>query len=541
MKTKIVFYLLVAVAAGIVAGPVAGILTLFALASALSIQLGNPHCLGFEVPPPITGTSLATMDEASVRQLWQDGIDVFDQNSDFFSDMIGGPNALIWEKTDTSKGKGQKITFTVGSGFYDDPHIGEQTFGSNADYEEYLLGSHELVVDWARHGVKSSDRSEEVMGMRGEIASRFNVEQGNWVGRLKSEQLFMLFREGIGSENILYANGKTFDTLAATDTLNMDDIIALGTIMGGRGGLPAEFSTINKNIVERNAVISAKDSLFSLKMDPNYRALLQQTVEAGAAKVPFRGGYVDVDGHFIREYKVVEHDGEGAIGSPLLPMARLGVDIAAGTTAFDIMGGGNPVSAAKTKKTYFRHFPNHAYAFIGNTDPKAGGVTLLGKDNNTHYVLVINPPNAAVDPGKIGMYGYTVGNDGNKITITERLGASAAGVRATTVGSVVWNTGVWSGLHTDVHPEGSLIVPCNAKGQVYADTLMLGRRCAYRGYGKYRNQRAQDDKEGKFLMERYIVTVFGQALRKDRLGRVPGVFRMRHAVRLPGINLPEVA
>lgn len=533
-------YLLAAIVVGVLHGPAVGLFVLFALASALGFQLSNPYCLGFETPPPITGTSLATMDEASVRKLWYSGIDVFDQHSDFFSDMTGGPNAYIWEKTDTEAGRGQKIIFTVGSGFHDEPHIGEETFASNADYEDFLTGSHELTVDWARHGVKSSDRAEEVMGMRGEIASRFNVEQGAWAGRLKSEQLFMMFREQIPGDNILYANGKTFDTLTSTDCLNMDDIIALGTIMSGLNGLPAQINTQNGNVINRYGVISEKKALFSLKMDPNYRALLQHTIEAGAAKVPFRGGYVDVDGHIIREYNAIEHDGEGAIGSPLLPMARLGEAITAGTGVIDIKGGGNPTSAAKTKKKFFKHFPNYSYRFIGSTDPKAGGVTLLGKDSKTHYCLIVNPANAQTDPTKVGMYAYTVGNDGNKITITARLGASASDVRATQVGDVSWNTGVWTNKHTDVHPVGALVLPCNAKGQIYADTLMLGRRAAYRGYGKYRNRRAQDDKEGKFLMERYIVTVFGQALRKDRLGRVPGVFRLRHAVRLPGLTLPEI-
>lgn len=536
------FYLALAVATGITAGPEAGILAFFALSGAFAFQINrNPYALGFEVVPPITGTSLATMDPASVRELWQAGIDVFDQNEDFWSDMIGGPNAVIYEKTDTSKGKGQKITFTVGSGFYDEPKIGEEVFENNDAYEEYLIGSHELTVDWARHGVKSSERTEEVMGMRGEIESGFNTEQGKWVGRLKSEQLFMMFRDLIPSDNVLYANSKTLATLAAEDTLNMDDIISVGTLMSGKNGLPAEFSTLNGNMVKRFAVVGLKDSLMSLKLDPTYRELLRQTVEAGAARAPFRGGYVDVDGHFIREYCPVEHDGEGAIGSPLLAQARLGVAITAGTAAFDIKGGGNATSAAKTKKKYFKYFPNYAYRFIGNTDPTAGGVTTLSQDGNTHYCLVINPPNAATDPNKIGMYAYTTGNDGNKITITARLGSATAGVRNTTVGSVTWDTGVWSGKHTDVHPIGALILPCNAKGQVFADTLFLGRRAAYRGYGKHRNKRAQDDKEGGFSMERYIVTVFGQALRRDRLDRVPGVFRLRHAVRPPGVPLPEVA
>ena len=147
---------------------------------------------------------------------------------------------IIWEQTDTSKGRGQKITFTIGSGFYDEPHIGEAVFETQADYEEFLENSHEMVVDWARHGTKVSERAEEVMGMRGEIISGFNIRQGEWMGRLKSEQLFMMFRESLPSENVVYANSKTRDTLTSADTLDWDEIISDGRADEGQGRTASE-------------------------------------------------------------------------------------------------------------------------------------------------------------------------------------------------------------------------------------------------------------------------------------------------------------
>lgn len=545
-RSLAMFYLVLATLAAVLLGPITGACALFCLAQAYVIQVKpDLYRLGtaLDITSPNTGTSLATMDEASVRQLWQDGIDVFDQNADFFSDYIGGPNATIWEKTDLAKGRGQKITFTVASGFYDEPHIGEALFTTPEDYEEFLIGSHELFVDWARHGTKISERAEEVMGLRGEILSGFNTAQGEWAGRYKSEQLFMMFREQLPAENILYAGSKSLDTLVSADTLNWDDIVALGTVAGTKNGQPAQMRTENGNSIPRNNVIATKDALFSLKLDSTYKELIGKTQDPESYKLPFKGGYADVDGHIIREYAAIDHDGEGAIGSPLNPKAKLGVAIAAGTTALVVYGGGNATSAAKTKKLYFKYFPNFAYKFLGSTDPKAGGITLLAQDANTHYFLVVNPPWTTDGQGganKIGMYAYTTGNNGNAITVTKRLAATTAGIAYETVGSVQWNTGVWANKHTDVHPADALILPCNAKGQVFGDTLFLQKRCAYRGYGKFRNTRREDGKEGGMLAERYIVTVFGQALRKDRLGRVPGAMRLRHAITYAGLPLPEI-
>lgn len=496
----------------------------------------------YEITAPITGTKLATMAPDAVRRMWQSGIDLFEQSEDFFAPMEGGPNSIIFEKTDLSKGRGQKITFTVGSGFYDEPHIGEQIFETADDYEEFLINTHDLVVDWVRHGVRVSERSEEIMGMRNEIQTGFNTQQGSWAGRLKSEQLFMMFRESLPMDNILYANGKTANTLVSADTLDWDEIISLGAILKTKGGEPAQVGALkNGQPVFRNAVVAASDALFSLDMDPSYKQILRDTKVEQYAKMLFEGGYSAPKGHIITEYTPIDHDGEGAIGSPLNPQARLGTAIAAGTAPFAVTGGGNATSAAKTKKKYFKYFENFQYKFIGNLDATAGGSTTLAQDANTHYLLIINPANAATDPGKIGMYSYTTGNDGNRITITKRLGAAAAGDRVTTLGNVVWNTGAWLNRHTDTHPAGSLVVQCNANGVPLGHSFMLGKRAAYRGYGKHRNQRVQDDKEGGFLMERYIVSVFGQSLRRDRLGRVPSAVRLTHAIAIPGVSLPTIS
>ena len=167
--------------------------------------------------------------------------------------------------------------------------------------------------------------------------------------------------------------------------------------------------------------------------------------------------------------------------------------------------------------------------------------------SETRYVLIVNPPNAATDPNKVGMYAYTTGNNGNKIAITQRLGPTTTGVaQVDTIGNVQWDTGVWTGKHTQTHPSGALILPCNANGQVFGDTLMLYAAAALRGYGKYRNMRSIEKKEGgdegtkEFLRRIFVTSVFGQTPRKDRQLRCPGVLRLRHAIQYAGVPLPIV-
>lgn len=496
----------------------------------------------FDQSSNITGSALETMSPGSVRKMWQQGFLIAEQSADFFAKMESmtdkGP---IQVKTDTSKGKGQEITFDVMSGFYDEAHIDDELFNGPDDFESLAMESFNLKVGWARHGVRNLELTEEVMGMRGEIQSRFNVEQGNWVGRLKTEQLFQMFMLKMNSENVFFAGGKTLHTLSSADALAWDEITALGQAMKPLGGLPADIRGKGAAPVWSQIVIPTEAGMNSLKLDPDYRAVLQGADVRGAGNTLFNGVIKDIDGHVLHTYNPIDHDGIGAIGSPMNPKANLGVGIAAsavsgsgGTVSLVITGGGNSVNAAITKKKYFKYFPNYAYRFLG-----IGAHTA---ETAVQYLLIRNPANATTDPGKFGMYSYTTGNNGNQITLTGRLvpAANTGGIAVSTLGSVVWNTGVWEGKHTMVHPPNALIIPCNAKGVPIGDTLMLGRQAALRGYGKYRGKRSQSDHEGEFIMDRFVTTVFGQVIREDRLGRQPAVTRLRHALNYPNLGLPVV-
>jgi hypothetical protein len=488
-----------------------------------------------DITPTTTGASLSAMAPGAVRQLWNKGVQVAEQSEDFFQQFeSSGKNAVIRVETDTAAGRGQKITFTNLSGFYKEGKLGDERFDSQDDFEKARVGSYDLKVDWIRHAYSINERAEEVMGMRGEIQSGLNVELGKWLGRRKSELMFAEFQLNLATSNILYASGKTLNTLSSADTLLWDEIVTGGQAMKPLGGRPANVGRgAGGQTIWSQVVVATEVALTSLKLDPDYKDALAGADERGKRNTLFSGGYRDIDGHVIAPYNPIDHDGVGAVGSFLNPKADLGVAVTAGTAAFDVKGGGNSTDAAETDVLFFKFFPGYAFKFIDLTTfaPAAG----------TNYFLIYNLTGA--DAGKSGMYSYANvgGNDGNKITVNGRLGSAASGIRATTLGDVTWNTGVWLNKHTDAHPEGSLVIPCNSKGVPVGDSLILGQRAAYRGYGKYRGKRSTQSLEGGHIEQRYITSVFGQTIGKDRKNRHTSVIRMRHAVSYPGINLPVVA
>lgn len=454
-----------------------------------------------------------------------------EQTGDFFAPMEGkSKTSLIQVKTDTSKGKGQKITFTNQSGFYNEGKMGDELFEVPTDFEEILQDSYDLNVDYLRNAASINDRAEEKMGMRGEIRGGIPTQLGLWAGRTKSHRIFMMLREKLQSENFVFAGDKTEDTLGTNDTLSYNSIVNMGTQLKPLGGLPAHVGKVGKNAVYRYCITPTVDALGSLKLDSDYRSLLTDAGERGKMNCIFNGGYADIDGHIIKEYNPIDHDGEGAIGSPLNPQAHLGVAIAADATGLVVKGGGYASAAAKTHKMYFKDFRGYAYRFLPDD--------VLSPASEERYFLIVNPSTAATAPGKVGMYAYTTGNNGNQITVTKSLGSSTG--RIATIGDVTYNAGDWVGYHTEVHPEGALIIPCNKKGVPIGWTPMLGQRFAYRGYGKWRNKRGVQNQEAGFVKQTFFVTVFGQVLRQDRRGRHNGALMQCHAIKPRGVKLPVI-
>jgi hypothetical protein len=497
--------------------------------------------MSWEIGTPNTGTALAAMSPDSVRILWQKEVDVFEQNEDFWGKFEGSSkDSPIYVINDTSVDKGLKFRVTSRAGYYGRGKSGDALFTDQDDFEQDVINSNEMIADYLRNATSATKRTDEYMGMQGELVNGQAAELGKWMGREKSARAGMTFVLKGNSKNLLIAGGKTEqDDLVTADGLLYDDILYMGQALKPMGGAPCEIGTVRGSPVYKYCVVGTTPGLFSLKQDPDYKQILR---EAGPREKYdenplFEGGYMDLDGHRIVEYNPIDPDGYAWSGSWFNAKAYLGEAITAGTAAFAIKGGGSAAAAAKTNIDYFRFFPNFAFEFTPED------IYVPGDDQQ--YLLIVNPRGAVTadnpDPGKVGMYGYTTGNNGNQITINKRLAAVAAGsVAVTTLGDVTWDTGVWNGKHSATHPIGSTIILCNAKGVPIGDTVMMGRMCMLRGYGMYRNLRTQWNVDGDFETRKYITTVFGQQLRKNVNGNYPGYVRLRHALRYPELGLPTV-
>lgn len=494
--------------------------------------------MSWDPSTPNTGTALAAMSPESVRILWDQTVYVNEQTEDFFAPHEGtaltSPIVVI---NDTSVGKGLKFRLTNRAGYFGPGKSGDNTFDSVTDFEPDLINNNEVDADYLRNATSISKRADEFMGTMNEIRNGQAAELGKWMGREKSARAGMTFKLKGGPENLLHSNRKaTQDLLVAADGLTYNDILYMANQLAPLGGKPCEVGTFQGEPVKKYLILGTRPGLFSLKQDSSYQDLIKNAMprEKFDANPLWKGGYPEIDGHSIRELDPIDNDGDAWVGSWWNPKAFLGVAITAGTAVIDITGGGIHHG---TRVQYFRFFSNYAFEFLPS-DIYTPDYTVV------RYLLIVNPTNAAVDPGLCGMYSYTTGNDGKKITILNRLGSVNAGATVTTLGGVTWNTGVWSGHHTTVHPVGSTIVQCNALGQPIGDTVMVGAMAMLRGYGSIRNGRTQQPWEGTgteaFQMRTFITSVFGQALRKNVNNVYPGYVRLRHAIFYPQLPIPTV-
>ena len=477
----------------------------------------------------------------AVRELWRKGVEVYEQTADFFAPFEGGNDSIIQTVTDTTKGRGQKITFTTMAGLYNEPKHGDELFNDQDAFESIKINSATLSVDFMRHGVRYTERAEEFMGMRGEIAVGIPRELGKWMGRNKSEKLFMSFlHHGAGANQIIANSKANADALFTADTLDWDGIVSAQTQLSRLGGSPAKLGRDqNGNAIHRYCSVATTDALFSLEQDADYKDAHEEGGPNAYSNQLFTGGYSDVRGNIIKKYNPIDHDGYGAIASPLNPKAELGCSTTNGFTTnsttgvanLRIAGGGSATAGALTAPAYFKYFPLFAFKFLA-TDTLSAAASLYG--SGAFFVAVVNHPNAATDPNKIGFYSCNA-NDGNLLTVNDKHQSGDANNH---LGSL---PAFDAAVHTNTHDAGTASVYLvNQHGVPYGHTLFMGKQAARRAYGKYRNQRSEDSHEGGFVKDIFVTSVFGQEPVQDAAGRRPGYLILTPALQYAGVPFPTV-
>ena len=488
------------------------------------------------------GISNSTAYNALLPELWRKGVQLSEATENFFQQFEGPSDSYAVQSVrDLSKGAGSKITFRTmaqlfGEGVQGDELVQDKT-------EDFRLGSFQLTVDFLRHAVSYNKRTEEKIAIASELKSNVPVLLGNWLGRIKTERLQKLFLHKGNSENYVLSNTSAADenALLPSDTIQYNTIIRVGQQLKTRGAKPAMVGSVGKNKINRYILASTGEALVSLKAESDYLAAVRAAAAAqGESNVLFTGGYVDVDGHVIREYNPIDHDGFGPIGSSLNPKAALGEVFTinngtANSAGITLKGGGSASAAAKRVQitsdiytpAYFKYFKNFKYRFSPDDSLTVGGA-------DRGYILILSA-------GKYGFYEYST-NDGNQLTLTGALVPST--VTAGTFNKVraTWGldaTAFADAKITNTHAVGDPIIQCNSKGVPIGKSIMMGANCAVRGYGSLDGERSEENFDGEFVRKVYVTSIFGQSPYQRPDGRQPSYVVLTHAIKYAGLVTPS--
>jgi len=450
----------------------------------LSYQLGA----AYNKVNVLTYANMVSMTAKAAEELWVKRILQGAQQANVFSDeMIGGPGSgkPFIQYDDLSKVDGNTINVPNVAWLGGPGSQGEADRSGNE--EKLRIGSFPCKIgrQWFGIGITDVAQEETVVGSQWDNLSNKLLRAR--LGRKISEDMMMglraaAFTSGI---NLIRPNFKSSrDALKSADVMSTPTITKAGLVLSGLGGKPV--GTIKNpagGFVEQFLFFGTQFGFSPLNTETAYLQALQYAENRGNGNPIFRGNFVDWNGHGIYRWYVRDHDSYGPVGSVLIPRAFLGVAIPADNTAYAITGGGDSTGAALIPApNYFEAFSNAPWTYTN-------GNTIAADVTTVRYLAIYNLTGASA--GKIGIYSYQV-NNGNQITMVNRLRAAASGAAVTTLGNITWNTAPWTAAFlTDSHPAGSLIYEINSFGVPFCYTLGLGEMAGICGYGSLKGRNAQ--------------------------------------------------
>jgi len=439
----------------------------------------------------------------NVAQLFTKYVDLAVEEEDLFASLEGaeGSDMPIWVKTDLSKGGADKVNFNAIASLGGDGVHGDEVLEGSE--EQIQIGSYFCQVDFVRHGVALTQKDIEFLAAGKSIEAAAAPLVAKWLGRKRQRDMMMKFiSSAIGMNTLRPNNAATRDALALTDTLSTSVITQSAAVATSIGSQPMNVMKEGKSKVYEYMFLATEDALLSLSNSSSWLQAQNYAGVRGDENVIFKGGFTRWNGHTVVHHKVIDADTAGPIGSPLLPKALLGTAVTSGTTTFDITGGN--VASPGTANKFFECFSGAPYRYLESD-------STTSSDANTYYLMVINVSGA--NKGKWGFYSYVgSSNNGNKITITNRLAAAASGAAVTTLGSVTWD----ATKNTDAHPTGSVVLQANASGVPIGYSLCLGKGAGLRAYGSIRHElKTNDLRDYGHRLGWAYVSIYGQQVRRD--------------------------
>lgn len=279
---------------------------------------------GFASPTTVAtvradGLNLATLWDLNCRRHGETG-DYF-EHAETAHDDPDGPNGLVVTKSETAAGRGQKVNFRTTTGFYGEGKKGEALFTATADYEKNSFNEYSAYVNCYRNASSANEFTGEQEALRDELENGIPQKLGAWRDRLKTELIDMRVRDTAHADSLFTSNSRGVNGLLSADILDVNNMMMVTGNLSTKGGKPARTGLVKGQPINRWVWGPVMEVTTALKVSDDYQTLLR-TTEQGLNHL-LDGSIATLDNQIVRPYEVVQHDGNGPIGSARLPMGKL--------------------------------------------------------------------------------------------------------------------------------------------------------------------------------------------------------------------------
>ena len=433
--------------------------------------------MAFDLSEIGTVAAQIAADSKLQAEFWSESIKADTRDKDPLKDFTGAEDSGLpfCEATRANvKNGGQKINMNtrgsvLGQGTKGSAELKSKTsvltygaFSLTVDMRRFAISEETLVKYFTNAGANEGDREEIIYGLCRDWWARTHSDDKQIV--LRNKALFAANQPNV----VRIGNGDTRDDILSTDTIDTGTIEDSANTLIGLGGMPMSLDTDDAGgDVPQFLLYSDREVLDPLKNEQKYReAVLAASQSKGNSAIPFSGKYPQWDNNLIFKHNKVRETGPVRQGSPLLPFAILGVAIPSGA-ATSITGGGSYNTAGTltdaTLYDFFSYFAGYAWnTFTGE---------VLATDTNTYYAIIFNVSGA--NKGKYEIVSYVAaGNNGNTLTVIRELNDVSQLTLLTA-----------AGRYSNVHPSGSLVIPCNRYGVPIGHALHMGGNALMIGKG----------------------------------------------------------
>ena len=476
----------------------------------------------FNSDPSVYTLANAVAQDADAKgKLYSKAFELSGNTADDFASMEGAPSSKmpVWVRNELKALSGDTIKFTS-LGDPSGPGVrGETELTGNTSTPR--IGGWTVKVDFWRDAVELTKKQVQMLAAGGKLEFEVRKLLGKKFGRQKQADMLMALTRQANGNIFRVGNRTSRNAILKTDLLSTSALTQAQARARGLGAQPVGITTSKSgSTLERYIAFAVQDAMSEIRNSSTYLQAIQYAANRGEDNPQFNGRLVDWNGVGLFEHTVVSPDSDDWKGDPLAPQAVLGVAITAATTAFDIKS-----SSTNTKNLYFGFFPGYDWKWTEDQT--------AAPDSTVYYAWII--PQSGANAGKAMFVSYVGSdNDGNKITITNRLGSAAAGDAVTTLGGITWN----GTYHCDSAPVGSIVIPANSLGTPTGYSLLLGAGAAIRANGAIEMQKIEEKRDYAFIYGFGFEGIFGQGATKDTQGLTRNFVLIEHALERAGIVIP---